>query len=243
MAAIVETNTIQVKQQTGPSHLLSLFQPAAVDYRTTGCNGDKSLTSRADYNIILTNDSAEEEEEEKEVIVQLIEGCCSECISSSNPLLEAVNFDHVECLKHILTHQQSLLFSPTAVIADSVSVHVAARKGSVNTLQTLIAHDPLLAHAKDYKGATPLHTSARHGQLACLSYLLHTINCSANVKDCDGATPVHFAAVSGSLSCLKELCINGNGDVNITTTSGETPGIYTCHIINTHTLIKTLMKH
>lgn len=223
--------------QSTPASLLSLFQP----YHYAEVN------TLQEYNTVLTNISSREEDDTYSYIedleIQQQTRCCTACAASSNPLLEAVNFDHLNCLKVILQHQPELdLFAPLLTIGVTIT-HVAARRGCLEVLQILLEHDPSLAMARDYKGATPLHISSRHGQLLCLRYLLLNTDTSANVKDSDGATPVHFAAISGSLDCLKELCMTGKGNVDCTTISGETPGMmYSVLYYNYHYLHYSLFR-
>lgn len=202
-----------------PANLVALFQP----YNPQEVEISDSLQ---EFNIVLSDMNEDDNLSDTDSSRHGVEvvSCCPDCREASSPLIEAVSYDHVRCLKEILRLQPNADIL-NAQLTTGVSLsHVASRKGSLAALKVLIESNPSLAYSSDYKGATPLHTCAYHGQIACLRYLLSNTDCSPNAKDNDGASPVHFAAVSGHLDCLKELFLTGKADINATTNSGETPG-------------------
>ena len=172
-------------------------------------------------------DEGEEREEERQAVNEEVDlgDACSECRATASPLMGATTSGHHGCLKEILRMQIAADISAVRSENGATVAHIAARKGDLETLRTLVEAEPTLCEIGDVRGATPLHVCAYHGHLDCLSCLLSS-GAQANQQDSDGATPVHFASASGHLGCLKELIDRGKGNPNEQTHSGETPGSY-----------------
>lgn len=154
---------------------------------------------------------------------QRLGACCSDCETAGVPLLQAVVSDHARCIKDILKTRPGTNLKAVYSQHGYTLAHVAADRGCLASLQTLMELDPSTAVVLDRKGATPLHTATSSGSINCLRYLLLHKSCSATSKDYSGATPMHYAASSGNLDCLKVLVGEQRDRANCTTNSGETP--------------------
>ena len=170
------------------------------------------------------SDIAEDEEGQEEDELSIEPGnACAECLAGTSPLILAVTSGHSYCLREILKHSAEIDLTSVLSENGATLAHIAARKGDLDTLKTILTAERSLCTVGDIRGATPLHVCAYHGHVDCLSCLLEA-GADANLGDFDGATPVHFAAASGHMECLKELVDKGKGDPNVQTESGETPG-------------------
>ena len=170
------------------------------------------------------SDIAEDEEGQEGDELSIEPGnACAECRGGTSPLVLAVTSGHSYCLREILKHSAELDLISVLSENGATLAHIAARRGDLDALKTVLTAEPSLCTVGDIRGATPLHVCAYHGHVDCLSCLLEA-GADANLGDFDGATPVHFAAASGHLECLKKLVDKGKGDPNVQTESGETPG-------------------
>ena len=175
--------------------------------------------------VVADDDEEKSKEVDERKITLDLGNACAECRAGDSPMILAVTSGHSSCLREMLRKNLDDL-DLTTILSESGATlaHIAARKGDLEALKTVITADQSLSEVGDIRGATPLHVCAYHGHLDCLSCLLER-GAEANLGDFDGATPVHFAAASGHLECLKKLIDKGNGDPNAQTESGETPGI------------------
>merc|ERR1711937_138007 len=94
-----------------------------------------------------------------------------------------------------------------AIQNSSVSLHDAARRGDLKTLQEFLQEGKDV-NAKDFKGVTPLGYAVGHDQLSVVKVL---IDAKADVNEVDSAgnSSVHFAAGYGRVKVLEHLLARG----------------------------------
>ena len=96
---------------------------------------------------------------------------------------------------------------------------VAARRGHVETIRTLVAANAEVNHA-DNKGKTALHAAAEEGHVEAMQALL-TAGAEVNHADNDGWTALHAAANEGHLEAMQALLTAG-ANVNHASNTGKT---------------------
>ena len=87
----------------------------------------------------------------------------------------------------------------------------AAKKGDVETLQSLLASDPALLNARDKDGSTALHCAAWKDHRELVAFLLGAgadVN-AHNENDHWGTTPLHAAAHANNTAVAKLLTKHG----------------------------------
>ena len=100
-------------------------------------------------------------------------------------------------------------------------IHVAAEKGDLENVNSLIKENAGLVFSKDDNGATPLHYAAQNGHKEVAALLLAN-KADVNAKAGNGKTPLHFASQEGRKDVAALLLAN-KADVNARANSGGTP--------------------
>ncbi|PHU08701.1 hypothetical protein BC332_20561 [Capsicum chinense] len=87
-------------------------------------------------------------------------------------------------------------------------LHVAARNGDLNAVQTLCTTNPLSVNSRDKHSRTPLHLAAWSGHAQIVDYLVkNKADVGAAAMDDMGA--IHFAAQKGHLEVVRLLVSSG----------------------------------
>ncbi|KAH9851259.1 ankyrin [Lenzites betulinus] len=116
------------------------------------------------------------------------------------------------------------------------NIFVAAQRGDVDTIRTLIESGSASASDRDEQNITPLHWAAINAQLAACRYLLEQ---GAEVDALGGdlvATPMQWAARNGYLYVI-QLLIAHNADPNIT----DAQGYNTLHLVTHSSSVMALL--
>ncbi|KAA8521267.1 hypothetical protein F0562_011896 [Nyssa sinensis] len=87
-------------------------------------------------------------------------------------------------------------------------LHIAARSGDLNAVQSICSSNPLAINSRDKHSRTPLHLAAWSGQAQVVSFLCkHKGDVGAAAMDDMGA--IHFAAQKGHLEVVRILLASG----------------------------------
>lgn len=116
------------------------------------------------------------------------------------------------------------------------NIFVAAQRGDVDTIRSLIESGKASATDRDEQNITPLHWAAINAQLAACRYLLDQ---GAEVDALGGdlvATPMQWAARNGYLYII-QLLIAHNADPNIT----DAQGYNTLHLVTHSSSVMALL--
>ncbi|KAL3764020.1 hypothetical protein ACHAW5_005104 [Stephanodiscus triporus] len=99
-------------------------------------------------------------------------------------------------------------------------MHVAARCGSIEILELLVAHGANLGLI-DGRGRTCLHLSAQSGHDSCLTYALDSgADDYLEVFSDDGFTPLHLAVRANKTECV-QILLEAGANVSAITDSGQ----------------------
>jgi ankyrin repeat protein len=82
---------------------------------------------------------------------------------------------------------------------------LAAMRGHVNAIETLVKLKPDLLEARDQKNWTPLHIAAIHGQVNAIETLVKLKPNLLEARDQDNWTTLHFAAMRGHVNTIETL--------------------------------------
>lgn len=103
------------------------------------------------------DNDVEEREEERQTVKEEVDlgNACSECRATASPLMGATTSGHYGCLKEMLRMEIAADISAIRSENGPTLAHIAARKGDLETLRTLVEAEPTLCKIGDVRGATP----------------------------------------------------------------------------------------
>lgn len=104
------------------------------------------------------------------------------------------------------------------------AAHVAASRGSVDGLNTLINEGADLTQ-QDIQGRTPLHIAAMSGNVEIFKLLAEKyveLNVDLNIKDIEQKTPAHYAAQYNHVDVMQTLA-SMKADLHAKDINGDTP--------------------
>lgn len=84
-------------------------------------------------------------------------------------------------------------------------LHLAAKHGHIEVVQTLLLMDGVEAQARDSSGADPLHLAAGGGYVPMVEFLVLHAGVVSRSKDNRGGRPLHIAAASGHVAVTEIL--------------------------------------
>ena len=88
---------------------------------------------------------------------------------------------------------------------------MAAYKGELQDIKTLIENGIVNINERDDHGSTPAHKAAGQGHVAVLRWLIET-GCDLSIKNGAGETPKDVARRFAQLGCLRLMGIRGDSD-------------------------------
>ena len=143
-------------------------------------------------------------------------------------LMEMKDLRNDQYLIHLLA-----LFGVGQLDGDDVTAQQPAPK---ELIQTMLEHDPSVAHKLDYEGNLPLHMAAASGNIDMIHELGLRFPGAASVQNHDGFLPLHLAIMSCALFPTGEQAVSlilalFHGGVCVKDNDGNTP---------LHTVARTL---
>ncbi len=116
---------------------------------------------------------------------------------------------------------RSAMVPESKVTVGNHPIHDAAKTGTAEELEALLAKDGSLLNVKNSRGATPLHLAAINPNRGPIEALL-AAGADINAKDEENFTPLHMAAFHRQADYAL-LLLEAGADVDAKTTSGRTP--------------------
>ncbi|XP_027353133.1 uncharacterized protein LOC113863678 isoform X2 [Abrus precatorius] len=101
------------------------------------------------------------------------------------------------------------------------ALHAAARGGSVEILEELLADCSDVLAYRDAQGSTILHSASARGQVQVVKYLKSSFDI-INSTDHQGNTALHVAAYRGQLAAVKALISTSPALISLRNNTGET---------------------
>ena len=118
----------------------------------------------------------------------------------------------------------TLLASTTDPMTGAGPLHLAAERGSLACVVTLLESDPTRHSPPDDERAVPLHYAAARGHDRIIRALLHA-GAVPDARDDRGRTPAHYAAGASKRLALVAL-LDAGADPDATDEDGRTPTHY-----------------
>ena len=159
-----------------------------------------------------------------------VTGTTASATSMTFQATQTVQEHDVRILAHICAGVRGL------TCGQQVSIFVAAQRGDVDTIRSLIESGKASATDRDEQNITPLHWAAINAQLAACRYLLDQ---GAEIDALGGdlvATPMQWAARNGYLYII-QLLIAHNADPNI----ADAQGYNTLHLVTHSSSVMALL--
>ena len=104
----------------------------------------------------------------------------------------------------------------------------AAKRGSVDLVESLLQADPALIGARDKDGSTPLHCATWKGHQAVVELLLRSgADVNAHNQNSHWGTTALHAAAHANQAAMAQLLIEHGADVNAKDMEGRTPLFHT----------------
>ncbi len=113
------------------------------------------------------------------------------------------------------------LFIWTSQAAGSAELFMAANRGNVDKVRSILARDPAAATESSGGGFTPLHLAAINGHAKVVDLLIKS-GAHVNARNRDGATPL-LKAVQGRHIDVIKLLIKRHADINVKDDSSVSP--------------------
>lgn len=104
------------------------------------------------------------------------------------------------------------------VASAQYEIFVAANRGDLRSVETILRREPALASSKSRGGFTPLHMAAINGHAAICEVLIEK-GASINERNLDGATPL-IKAVQGNHPELVRMLLKMGADPNLRDNTG-----------------------
>lgn len=120
----------------------------------------------------------------------------------------------------------------------------AARDGSKQEVEKMLAANKNLVNIRNELGSTPLHVAAGNPNSE-IAKLLVVKGADVNAKDKNGTTPLHISAYTGKKG-LVEFFLSKGADAYAQDFKGETPRDFAEHSLNQeikNILVMWMLKH
>ncbi|PIK35762.1 putative transient receptor potential cation channel subfamily A member 1-like, partial [Apostichopus japonicus] len=142
--------------------------------------------------------------------ILLKEGSAIETLdyNQKNCLHLAVEMDHVEFVKMLLRHVNSVNIINATSKMEWTPLHYAAENGNVEIMRCLLDAGANLT-CKDHQVKSPLHIAASHGKLKFTAAALHEQPDTINESDRRGMTPLLLASKHGHHHVVRYLLKTG----------------------------------
>ncbi|XP_072889883.1 histone-lysine N-methyltransferase EHMT2-like isoform X2 [Hemitrygon akajei] len=134
------------------------------------------------------------------------------------PLMEAIMNNHYEVVKLLAKHGASVFHKE---LDASSCLHHAAKNGSIQMVQFLLATGQVDLNTQDSGGWTPVIWAAEHKHIEIIKLLLDR-GASVALKDNEENICLHWAAFAGS-SDIAEVLLNARCDLQAVNMHGDTP--------------------
>uniref|UniRef100_T1IJC3 Uncharacterized protein n=1 Tax=Strigamia maritima TaxID=126957 RepID=T1IJC3_STRMM len=139
------------------------------------------------------------------------------------PLHEAVNKHHIECVRFLLTQENTDINWRT--FQDDTPLHLACARNSSDIVKLLLDHGADI-DVKNHEWKTPLILAVANSGKEIVSLLLeHSID--VNTMDVNEWTALHFAVANKNLALLK-LLLRYNADFRVRDEHGRTAMFIAC---------------
>ncbi|XP_067865458.1 histone-lysine N-methyltransferase EHMT2 isoform X2 [Heterodontus francisci] len=149
------------------------------------------------------------------------------------PLMEAIMNNHYSIAKLLVKHGACVFHKE---LDASSCLHHAAKNGSVQMVQFLLATGQVDLNTQDSGGWTPVIWAAEHKHIEIIKLLLGR-GASVTMKDNEENICLHWAAFAGS-SDIAEVLLNARCDLHAMNMHGDTPlhiaareNFYSCVIL------------
>jgi ankyrin repeat protein len=110
--------------------------------------------------------------------------------------------------KRVIQHYNPLELLESRDPNGMTALHWAVYQGHIQTVQSLLAKYPQLAHSEDLNGNTPFHCACERGNER-IAIMLAESGAELFQRTNDGTTPLHYAAMSGNVNIVKFLVESG----------------------------------
>lgn len=120
----------------------------------------------------------------------------------------------------------------------------AAKDGSKQEVEKMLAANKTLVNARNELGSTPLHVAAGNPN-AEIAKLLVAMGADVNARDKNSTTPIHISAYTGKKE-LVEFFLSKGADAYAKDFKGETPRDFAEHALNQeikNILVMWMLKH
>nr|XP_048321124.1 ankyrin-3-like [Ziziphus jujuba var. spinosa] len=165
---------------------------------------------------------------EEEVIPKVLEKCGHGILEVQDdfgwlPLHYAAELGHVEIVKLFLTTNINLAYEKDNQ-EDMSALHIAAKKGWIGLLKTLVKQRPDVCELLDNKNRTGLHVAVECGKKDSLKTLLDMLDFDDLINDQDGEgnTCLHLAALHGHHAILIMLASDQSVQKSVLNNKGMT---------------------
>ncbi|MCP5491854.1 MAG: ankyrin repeat domain-containing protein [Chlamydiales bacterium] len=104
-----------------------------------------------------------------------------------------------------------------------MAIHIAAKNGNVQIIESLLAIDLRLIHIKTPDGEMAIHIAAKNGNVQIIESLLAIDLRLIHIKTSDGEMAIHIAAKNGNVQIIESLLAIDLRLIHIKTADGKTP--------------------
>ena len=120
-----------------------------------------------------------------------------------------------------ITHDNKVQQSLNTAATYGEALRLAAKKGDIATVKTLLNKPGIDVDTKDIIGKTPLHIAAEEG-MRSLVWILLAKGANIEARNNSGWTPLHLAAWKGKIAVVRLLLVRG-ADIEAENHWGYTP--------------------
>lgn len=138
--------------------------------------------------------------------------------SVHHPIYSAVEFGHANVIE-FLVHRHGPSVADLEAPSGGRLIHLAASRGQVAVLDTLLRHRAALESLSTKRGTTPLMAAAANAQDGSVQILIDRHGADLAAVDREGGSIVHWACRGGNLAVLRRV-LSARADVMATDKRG-----------------------